>query len=398
MQNNLIHYISKFLTLGVPLSLGLGISPIVTLIFYLFSLYLNPGKRKNLVSNSKKNAFFLGLALSFSIACWFFYEPTIYRRHQEFLTILLPASYWMSFTTWSFLAIFPLLSTNSTSERIRFINLFLIGCALWGILIMCITMLKIPPPYYGNAINPIFGHPMNTTGIAYLLSMAPIVFYINVSDSKPLKYNPFSILFLVMLFATSSFFAIQIQERTFFIIAFIVCPLMLAIYASTKGKNKYFLFAAISIPTAYILFKSIIEANFQEYRGVNLRLFQDLRFQLFKNWLEQITNSPWIYPNVTFIPNKDHGPPTPWFHNFFMDAQRVSGPIGILTAIMISIYIFHLELKLLFKNQRLGFRILTALMPVFLILNTAVFPDAELQFFLLYLSLGMFLSIEVLNT
>ena len=397
MKNRVSECVDKFLTYGTPLSLGMGVSPIITFIFYLLSLYFDPCKYKSLAANSRKNALFIAAVLTFSFTCWIFYQPTIYKRSQEFHTILLPTSYWVSFLAWSLLSICPLLSTSKAAERINFINLSLIGCALWGMMIMGTTMLKIPPPYYGNAINPIFGFSMNTTGIAYLLSMAPIAFFMNILIRRPSENNYLFLLFLALLFAASIYFAIQIQQRTFFIIAFMVCPLILGIYGFARSINKYYLFSAIAVPIAYLLFKSFIESNFQEYRSLDLRLLEDLRFELFRNWLEQIANSPWIHPNVTFIPNKDHGPPTPWFHNFFMDAQRVSGPAGIIVALMISAYIFYLELKLLFKNLQLGFSLLIVLVSLFLILNSAVFPDAELQFFLIYLSLGMFLSMEVLS-
>jgi hypothetical protein len=374
--------------ISLPISIGAGIDFFLSAGIYLCLICSDVKHLKILGRNLASGKIFLGLLGIFYLIYWLNYEPTIYRRIENLIISKFNSKQWFDLLGWIILSIFPLFGLNGITKKIQFIALELIGCVFFSSIIIVYSKLNYPPPYYGNLHNPLFGYAMNSTGVANLLSMCALLFYgqlLYKSNQTPLMLR----IFISLLFAFSIWQATLIQQRTFFIISFLLCPL-LVIYFKFINKNKINIYTIViaTIPLFYFLLKPFIEKNFEAYRKLTVNIANDLRFRLYKNWYDQFLEDPFARVHVTLLENPAHGIPTAEFHNFFMDVSRFSGGGALLLALILFLYIIFKLVQRLKTNPPLGQLLIFLFIPLFLILCTAVFPEGELQFFLIILSIA----------
>lgn len=273
----------------------------------------------------------------------------------------------------------------------------MLGSALWGASITIFTMATITPPYYGIALNPIFNYPMNTPGVSNLLFLGTLVM-LTVNSFGSIYATKSIKLFSVLVGIICVYLAIQLEQRTYFYLLFIAAPCIgFAMLLAKKRKYVSYIILPLLLPTCYFFMKWTIEYSLPGFSRIDLTLLSDLRFSLYLNWFEQFTNNPIDHPRVTYIPNVSHGPPTPWFHNYFMDAHRISGLWGLAPSVFFMLLLTYKLIKLLITNFNLGSTLIFLFIPLFLIINTSVFPDGEIQFLMLIYSIGTLAFIQPSN-
>lgn len=392
LNDDIYTSVESFLLAILGLSIGFGLDIRISAGCYLCLLLSDRQHLHRLQKNIPLSKVWLILVSLFCLFYWLNYEPTIYRRHDTFITSLYKPNDWLILLAWISLSILPLIGASDNIKKYDFIIAELIGCSLWGIAIIGFSIIKFPPPYYGNLHNPIFGFNINSAGPAYLISMSALLFYgqfIHNFKANSLWFKTFcSLLFLVAIFES-----IFIQQRTFYIISFLVCPLLLMLLLRNKRSiNKIWLMLIGCVPLAYFSLKSLIEKNFEAYRKLGFNLTGDLRIRLYKNWFDQFIENPLSRIHVTLLENPVHGIPTSEFHNFFMDVNRFSGLTALLLSIILFAYIFFTLINCLKNNPRLGKISIFLFIPLFLIICTAVFPEGEIQFLLIIFSIISFIK------
>jgi hypothetical protein len=117
-------------------------------------------------------------------------------------------------------------------------------------------------------------------------------------------------------------------------------------------------------------------------RPMDFSLIKDARFtQFHRAFFQQLIVNP-FQPAVVPEPIQ-----YPWFHNFFADVHRSSGLYAFIASILLATWIIVRTLQ--WSHQDVTGKIMLAtILPVFLIMNTSVVPEGEMQFFLLFVFLG----------
>ncbi len=387
-QRKRFKYLHGLFLISLPISIGAGIDFFLSLALYLCILCSDPNQLKRLGQHLITTKRFLALIAIFYLIYWINYEPTIYRRYETLVTSEFNSQQWLTLIGWIILSIFPLFGLDSNYKKIQFIALELMGCVLWSSSIIIYSIINYPPPYYGNLHNPLFGYALNSPGIANLLTMIALLFYgqfLNKTYDLPL----FLKIILALCFVFTIWEAIFIEQRTFFIVSFLVCPLLLIYFQFNNRKKNLNLISIIaSIPLFYLVFKPFLESNFETYRRLTFNITNDLRFRLYKNWFNQFVEDPFSRVRVNLLENPDYGFPTAEFHNFFMDVSRFSGGSAFILALILFIYIAYGLVRRLNTDPHLGQLLIFLFIPLFLILCTSVFPEGEVQFFLIILSIA----------
>lgn len=315
-----------------------GINWLLFLFFYYndFDAYLNPTNREPLNSENF-TIFSIKLLLAFSVI-------TIYRR-ISFTSILL--------------------------------LIFSFGMFCFAIANTLTTIIYLNPPFYGKAMHVFYRIVYNSPGTTILVSVLPLVF-VSYSNEKWLSSFRLELIVLFLISALCLWVALIFEARTPLFTLGLAFTALLFRRISWNKKAFFYGFSAILllIAISFLLLNTIKHGNLN---GLINRLtsqgFQD-KFIHTTDYFSQISENFWIYPvSHSYI----------WFHNFFFDAHRISGP---LTAIF-AYFTYLIPLYKCFKDMRLGTSqsksnfILLMLFTPFL-LTTIPFESPESQMTIFY--------------
>lgn len=340
---------------------------------------------KNIRHTWSQSRFLLFLILLASFACCYlgFYIP----YHPNILQM--PWGYFSVLYTLSILVIVWISCFTKSSDLIRFIWYFCLGALLFCLLTVGVTALFAKPPFYSQVIDVRYvlaelKKYINTPGIANLLCLFPVVFLSGTILEPNQRPKWFWYLGgLGVFFSLIS--ALAIGQRSYFVVSFLIAPLIVSCFLMLLGKWLPSL-ALIALVTTYPALQKIDQllGTGLLYRPIKTDILDDARFQMFKFWIDHLILNPFKKVEV--------GPPPfdylQWFHNFFADIHRLSGFWALLAAAVLVAYIFYRILCVIALERRLGFFLMAVAIPNFLIMNTSVVPEGERQPFLLLLAIG----------
>ena len=282
------------------------------------------------------------------------------------------------------------------SEHISFIWNFCLGSLVLGVATVGAALALQAPPYYGNVIDirylP-FGvlQFINTPGIANLLSLFPATFLASFL-LKPNQRPGWFWVLGILGFALSLGAGVALGQRSYFIIALVIEPLVVGLFMLFLKSWRPFMVICLLL-ISYPILRWIDQAAGTAflYRPLDQSFFNDGRFQMLQFWLEHFISNPFQRTEV--------GPTQlaflQWFHNFFADIHRLSGFWALLAAVFLIAYIFYRIICVIRLDRRFGLFLMAVAIPCFLIMNTSVVPEGERQPFLLLLAIGAISEVTI---
>lgn len=369
----------------IPLILGFGAYPLIVPMAVGLLYYSKKSFFKNIL-NTLLTPGFLSL---FTITVFFlsFYWGLYIPYHPNILRM--PFGYFPILSTISIVSLLWFSCLGKNNSPIKFIWLFCFGSLFFSLLTIITTVILLNPPYHANAIDiryAAFGYikHLNTPGISSLLTLFPLAFIAGVilnSDQRPKHYW----LLGITGFAFSLAAATVISQRSFYVIVLFIEPIIVGFFLLlTRSWHRFF--AVISLIAIYPILWLLDQLPRLAFlnRPLDRSLVSDARFQMFQFWLERVIKNPFDVIEV--------GPAQwsslQWFHNFFADVHRLSGFWTLLIAIILMAYIFYRIICVIRIDQRVGLFLMAVAIPCFLIMNTSVVPEGEVQPFLLMLAIG----------
>ncbi|GEM_PF-5395809 len=244
--------------------------------------------------------------------------------------------------------------------------------------------LIVPGKHVVDAVfNPLDGYQINRAGVMSLvvlfpLFLATLMFYATARNSRTYWAA------LGLLYAISSGIGFVFESRSVFVLLYSLLPLMvLALLGKKTWTDIKTTFVFLSTLTIFLVSLGILFSNLK--RPVSAVLFEDPRFAMGFSFLKQFVSSPLRHAQMTSEMQILAG--SHYYHNFFADADRLSGFWSLLAACALLGYVGIRILQLSFACAE-GRVLLFMYLPVLLILNTTVVPEGEFQPILLAILLG----------
>jgi hypothetical protein len=250
-----------------------------------------------------------------------------------------------------------------------------------------ITTLCIENITFGQGVyNWLTGAMVNRAGALNLLIYFPIFLMALVVNDKFISSYSISVVAISTLVAIGLCFIHE--SRTPILILVILSPMTVMLIEMFKKSNflewlrktgwKQVVPSTLAVGILIYLGNATI---FSE-RPIGISMLADARFTMYHySFLEKLIANPFKYSIVPF----EFG--YPWFHNFFADIHRSSGLWAFLTAIMLSSWIVVRTFQWASKDN-MGQICLVVLIQLFLVMNTSVVPEGEMQPFLIFIMLG----------
>ncbi|MDH6504723.1 hypothetical protein [Polynucleobacter sphagniphilus] len=331
----------------------------------------------------------LGLFLVCYRGLYIPYHPEALKMPWGFFPILFALSIftvlWIAFFT-------------KPSEHIRFIWCFCLGALVLGLATVSATLALQAPPYYGNVIDirylP-FGMVkfINTPGMANLLSLFPATFlagFLLKPNQRPKWFWPLG----VVGFTLSLGAGVALGQRSFFIVALVIEPIVVALFLLLlKSWRSFIVICSLLMSYPILRWADQAAGTGFLYRPLDQHFFNDGRFQMLRYWLEHFIANPFQRTEVG--PAQWAG--LQWFHNFFADVHRLSGFWALLAVVILIAYIFYRIFCVVRIDKRFGLFLMAIAIPCFLIMNTSVVPEGERQPFLLLLAIGAISEVAILR-
>lgn len=256
------------------------------------------------------------------------------------------------------------------------LRLFWIGLVAfcYGALSIVATVLWMDPPYYGRVFDVVhWGGFGSGSRVSDLMLLTPIFLCgILVSCNKTDSF----FYFVVMLSLISIFLNLFLEKRIFFIMVFLVLPILFLLFNGCIKFSKIsinFVVLCFAFLGAYALYGQFFEKFSLEYSRNGGRLW------LYESFFQQMVSSD---AAQVVLPRSLTDSPL-WFHNIFMDVYRISGPWAALSLIGLFLA-FASRLLALSRAQPVSSRVITCwFIPLFIISNVSVVPEGEPQFLLL---------------
>lgn len=266
------------------------------------------------------------------------------------------------------------LQIRSKSIFLNLIFLFSLGMLTHAILNTVATLLYVEPPYYGKAREFFTGSTVNSPGTTLLASFSSLLLIGFVGDQQ--VKNPSSILFLLIATGVISFFvSIVFVARTyFFIIILGIAFVSIRIIFRTKGSPLLLFLFSFSMLLLIFIYNSLIPESITEriLNGV-----YSIKIQHTIDYFGQVSKNFFIYPKSNLVYEEY------WFHNFFYDVHRSSGPYTAIVAYGIfGVTILNLLMNIERKYSKSLFIVFLLFIPY--LLTTIPWESSEYQILGLY--------------
>lgn len=311
---------------------------------------------------------------------WFYwwdfvpYKPQLY--HFE-------VHYFKKILFWSLLAFLLPLAGHSVRNLLSLVWYIALGVFVYAFTTAVVTLWLLPPPYYGQVIvllsflrgDIAIG---NSPGISNLLCFVPIVFWAGLlldEDSRPRGMILMGL--IASLFAV--FAAIQLQQRTFFLLVLVLQPVLIGLLLMLLKRyyTGLMLFSICLIYPILLWLEGFFGITILP-RKLDANLLTDARVEMFRFWFSHVWKDPWSRVEVGPAPWDS----LYWFHNFFADVHRLSGLKPVLATCAFFGLLFIRTIYLLWLRPAWGAFVLAVAFPTFMIANTSVVPEGERQPFL----------------
>lgn len=316
--------INEIFTIIVLCLAGIGPGSILLSTFVMFALF----------AIAFKNTKFASL----SITCWLgtcIWVCFLLLYYFRYITPYMPNNLNGRLDFWFFLlkAIpsFSIYLIIISSRRLYYKFLYTLsltlGCLLVALLNSIATLIFLDPPYYGKAYEFISGSIMNSPGTTILSSLTSLLL-ISFASSKTIK-NPIYILLLICTSMLAIAINVIFVARSYFFLLIVVLFLkFFSVFISKKFNeiiNKYNFFLLV---LSLILVSIVFLLNYSYFISVfNRIIYGDyaVKFLHTVEYFRFIREDFFSYPLSYY-----YRPEQFWFHNYFFDVHRTSGPITAL--------------------------------------------------------------------
>ncbi|TGM60655.1 DUF1229 domain-containing protein [Leptospira vanthielii] len=215
------------------------------------------------------------------------------------------------------------LQLKNKSIYFNLVFLFSLGMLTHAILNTVNTVIISDPPYYGRVYEFFTGGRVNSPGTTLLASFSSLLLLGFVGDKKVQK-KKLLFVFLFITFLISAAISLTFLARTYFFVLAIGTILIAIRYASETGKISFFLLSLfLSVTLLASAFKFLLPANLSD-RIINGVYSMKIQHNI--DYFNQIGENFFIYPK-SYITLDVY-----WFHNFFYDVHRSSGPYAAICA------------------------------------------------------------------
>lgn len=346
----------------------------------LIGLFSGRGYLSVLMSKAKNPWLYLAGALLGSLLWlywwdYFPYKPQMYPFDVHYFKMVF---------VWSLLAFLLPLSSRSARSLIALVWFMALGAFVYAFVTVIVTLCLLPPPYYGRVIDlrslirgvVAIG---NTPGISNLLCFVPIGFSAGLLLDQGSR--PRGMVWLGLIVSLLAIFgAIQLQQRTFFLLVLVLQPVVIGVLLVALKRYRM----GLAIFLVCLIYPALIwlEGGFGIVilpRKLDANLLTDARVEMFRFWLLHVWVDPWSRVEVGPAPWDS----LYWFHNFFADVHRLSGLKAMLAAVAFMSVFFIRVIYLLTQRATWGVFLLAVALPIFVIINTSVVPEGEVQPFLM---------------
>lgn len=279
-----------------------------------------------------------------------------------------------------FLVCSLLVLAHDTWAKIEIIFAISAGMFVFAIANSLCTLVILKPPYYGRAYHSVHHYIYNSPGTTILGSILPLVmiaFY-------GFKLNQKKVYNIILSFAVfiSILISLMFLARTTILMILFVVVLKFG-NSVFRGTNKVIRKKVIIGVVLLIFLVAIVFSLFSNYssklidRFVNGLYLIKLQHQ-FDYW-NQVTYDFWSYPKAGITMAEVY------FHNFFYDSHRTSGPFtAIISYIIYGFTIFN-TFKLISIKSKLGIDFLNLLLLFSAFLFTTIpWESSESQMIALY--------------
>lgn len=275
----------------------------------------------------------------FFISYYLFLQPTAMPEGID--PVANPVSLTLNSAT-AILAFLLVIIAKSPPERFKVILFITSGMFVFALLNTIATLYYVQPPYYSRAYHFAAGIIYNSPGTTILASMLPILLVSFFPIRLTNQIN--SMMLTVAAVAISAAISLMFSARTFFFVLPAILLFALFRYLVNRRKSEehelltivLFLIASTGI-LAFVLrdqFSAIIE------RIVNGTYATKIGHSIL--YWKQVSTNFFQYPEVASSGEY-------WFHNFFYDAHRTSGP---WTAILAYAFLLLVCTKAFFDVRR----------------------------------------------
>lgn len=311
--------------------------------------------------------------------CYWFnyvpYKPQVYSLEAHYFKIVF---------AWTLLACLLPLLANSTRALVSVLWFVALGAFVFAIVTIGASMWLLPPPWYGSLVD-LRGlvrgtlTVINSPGISNLLCFAPLVYGAALLLDR--NDRPRGLGWLgPIVYVCAVLAAVQIQQRSPFVVLLILEPLMIGGMMILLGRYRtgLALLGTLMVYPLALYWDKIAGLGLLK-RKADAGLLTDARFQMVDYWITQLLKTPWARIEV--------GPPPYdgllWFHNFFADVHRLSGLLALVSVAVFFLFVFARLGALMRVQRQWGAFLLVVALPTFLIINTSVVPEGEKQPFLM---------------
>jgi hypothetical protein len=384
-RNLIINYLIYFFLF----LFGIGTSKVSISLFSIFGLYFYVSKRINIILNKPKVIFGLMLWIFILVLYYSLYIPPLPPEGWDNMNI----EFWSYFLKSSQVILAYAIISTEKKQMTQFVMLMFIslGMLFFALLTSVFTLIYLDPPYYGKALHPFHKVIMNSPGTTILGGIASITM-LSFLTEKNYKLIDFILIAILVTFL-GILISFLYSARTLFLVFAILSITRAILYLHDMGlnsisRNKYFL----SISILVTLFLFITYSNIPLLVRIKDRILYGeymVKVQHSLDYWSQIKNSFWIYPKAEFTYRYNN-----WFHNFFFDIHRTSGPITAIAGYILLIYTFGISIRNMFRRTYLGRELLVLYITFFPYLYTSIpWESGENQMITFYAALtAMILS------
>jgi hypothetical protein len=298
-----------------------------------------------------------------------------------------PEYWWLNFLKMSVFSVLLGLICTTWESAVWILGALLLGSFSVAASFSVATCFIPGHDFGGEVYNWMVGQGVNRAGVLNLLIYFPFYLAACLLYLFPKKTWIYVLLAISLFLSMGS--CILHEARTPIILIGILGPIVL-LFIACFGEKSYVLNKIVTIGWWRLgLFfigglggLYIINTIAFPERPIGFAMLADARFTLFhKAFIQQLIHDPFHYAVVPEICAY------PWFHNFFADVHRSSGLWAFLLSLTLSAWIVTRTIQLALINK-IGQVLLSVLVPIFLVMNTSVVPEGEMQPFLIFIMLG----------
>jgi hypothetical protein len=368
---------------------------------YLFLAGLGPGKIMlstlilyflviSIVLNFRKNK--ISIPSYFGIFLWFLFIILYYFQYE---TPYMPEKingkldfFMYQLKAIPVLCIFILfVSTKSNIDKFHYLECISFGMLAIASINTIATLVHLDPPYYGRAWEFFSNGVMNSPGTTILASIPALLLLSFVNTDKLKKFTYIYLLAITLVLGT--IINLIFLARSFFFIIFLILIFKIFFFilkSRTNGKTlihkKSLIYIFISL-----FFLIIIIFLFREsiHLVINRIIHGDYMVKFLHTWeyFSLIKENFFIYPSSNYF-----RPEQFWFHNFFFDSHRTSGPFVAILAYIIFLFTGIKSLINLKRNRSDSRELFILFLSFFPILYTSIpWESSEYQLIFFYSAL-----------